>query len=162
MYRKILIGGVTAAAIVGAGGAALALSGSGADGTAGTTSGTTVATSQQDGLRPLVGLRTLPRDGRLLRRVAHGEVVVRGTDGFVTHDVIVGTVTSVSSTSITVRAADGISETYAVTSDTRVRVLGDHARGLSSIAAIATGDHVAAAGTGAGDRTAKHVLKLPR
>jgi hypothetical protein len=157
MYRKILIGGVTAAAIVGTGGAALALSNSGSS--TGGTSATTISTGQQPGLLPLHALR---RDGRALRRVAHGEVVVRGQDGFVTHDVIVGTVTSVSATSITVRAADNTSETYAVTKDTRVRVLGDHARGLSSIDAIATGDHVGVAGTGTSTLTAKHVLKLPR
>jgi hypothetical protein len=159
MYRKILIGGVTAAVIVGAGGAALALSGAGSDG-----STATVASSdrQSPGLHPLGTLRMLRRDARLLRHVAHGEVVIDGKDGFVTHDVIVGTVTSVSPTSITVRAADNTSETYAVTKDTRVRVLGDRSRGLSSIDDIATGDHVGVAGTGTSTLTAKHVLKLER
>lgn len=155
MYRKILIGGVTAAAIVGAGGAALAVSGSGSDESA----GSTVASSQQS-RDPLRTLHALRRDGRLLRRVAHGQVVVRGADGFVTHDVIVGTVTSVSPTSITVRAADNTRETYVITKQTRVRVRGDRSRGLSSIDALATGDHVVVAGTGTSTLTATHVLDL--
>ncbi|HZC71560.1 MAG TPA: hypothetical protein VE442_12775 [Jatrophihabitans sp.] len=156
MYRKILVGGVTAAAIIGAGGAALALSGS--NGTEGTQ--VTTTSTDQSGLRPLGELRRLRRDARLLRHVAHGEVVINGQDGYVTHDFVAGMVTSVSSSSITIRSGDGTSETYAVTKDTRVRVLGDRARGLSSIGDIATGDHVGVAGTGTSTLTAKHVIKL--
>ena len=159
MYRKILAGGVTAAAILGAGGAALALSGS--DGSDGTSS-TSAPSDHQRGIHPLRTLHDLRRDARLLRHVTHGEVTIDGKDGFVTHDVIVGTVTSVSATSITVRAADNASETYVVTKDTRVRVLGDRDRGLSSIDDIATGDHVGVAGTGTSTLTAQHVIKLPR
>jgi hypothetical protein len=156
MYRRILIGGVIAAAIVGAGGVAVALSGS--DGSAGTQRTTVSSRRAPAGLGTL---RALARDGRLLRRVAHGEVVVRGREGFVTHDVIVGTVTSIAATSITVLAADSTSETYAVTNDTRVRVLGDHSPGLSSIEAIRVGNSVLVAGTGTSTLTAKHVVKLP-
>jgi hypothetical protein len=150
MYRTILAGGVAAAAIVGAGSAALAF------GTTDSTSGTATVASAQTQLttqRPLLG-----RDLRLLRHVAHGSVVTHGADGFVTHDLIVGHVTDVSATSITVRAADGVTQTYAVTSDTKVRVLGD---GLTSIDKITTGDRAAVAGTGTSTLTAKHVVKLP-
>jgi hypothetical protein len=154
MYRKILIGGVAAAAIVGAGGTALALSGS--DSTTGRPATTVVGTQQALDAHPL-----LKRERAWLRRVAHGQVVVRGADGFVTHDVIVGKVSAVSPTAITVRAADGVSETFAVTSDTKVRVLGDGTRGLASIDKIATGDRVAVGGTGTSTLTAEHVVKLP-
>lgn len=159
MYRRILIGGLTAAAIVGAGGAALALSGPG--GSSGTQPTTVASRRAPAGLGLLGPLRALRREARLLRRVAHGQVVVRGKNGFVTYDFIVGTTTSVAATSITVRAADHTSETYAVTNGTRVRVLGDHKRGLSSIGAIGSGDRVVVAGTGTSPLTAEHVVKLP-
>jgi hypothetical protein len=154
MYRRILIGGVTAAAIVGAGGAALAVTGSGT--TAGAPAATVAAAAGSPAGHPL-----LDRERRILARVAHGQIVVRGKDGgFVTHDVIVGHVTALSSTSITVRAADGTSETFTVNGDTKVRVVGDHVPGLASIDRIAVGDRVAVGGTGASTPTAKHILKL--
>jgi hypothetical protein len=148
MYRKILIGGMTAAAIAGAGGTALAFSGSG------TTDGTPL-TSTQAAHRPL-----LHGKGKILRRLAHGQLVVRGKDGFVTHNLIVGTVTSVSSTSITVRAADKTSETFVVGKDTKVRVRSNGTRSASSIDKVATGDRVLVAGTGTSTLTAKHVIDV--
>jgi hypothetical protein len=158
MYRKILIGGMTAAAIVGAGGAALAFSGSDTP-----SSGTPTAGAASD-LRANAGAtavdRQLLRGHRWLKRVAHGEIVTSGDDGFVTHDFIVGTATSVSATSITVRAADQKSETFVVNADTKVRVRGDGQRGLSSIDDVDQGDHVVVAGTGTSTFTAKHVIVL--
>jgi hypothetical protein len=155
MYRKILIGGVTAAAIVGTGGAALALSGS--NPTGGTPVTTAAATQQH---RPVQRLLR-GHKGKLLRRVAHGEVVVRGKDGFVTHDLIVGKVTAVSSDSITVKAADNTSETYAVGKDTKVRMRTIGSGGAaSSIDKVATGDEVLVAGTGTSTLTAKHVVDV--
>lgn len=154
MYRKILIGGVTAAAIVGTGGAALALSGS--NPTSGTPVTTAAATQQHPVQRLLRGHK-----GKLLRRVAHGEVVVRGKDGFVTHDLIVGKVTAVSSDSITVKAADNTSETYAVGKDTKVRMRTIGSGGAaSSIDKVATGDEALVAGTGTSTLTAKHVVDV--
>jgi hypothetical protein len=147
MYHKILIGGMTAAAIVGAGGAALAFSGSGPLGNA---PASTNASAH----------RGLMHGHRWLKRVAHGEIVTASDNGFVTHDFINGTATSVSATSITVRSADETSETFVVNSDTRVRVRGDHQRGLSKIAEVKQGDHVVVAGTGTSTLTAKHVVVL--
>lgn len=153
MYRKTLIGGATAAAIVCAGGTALALSGSdtpsGSSGNSGTTSSSTGR--QHHGL--------LGR-GKLVRRLAHGEIVMRGKDGFVTHDVIAGTVTSVSSSAITVHAADNTSETFAVTKDTLVRLRSNGAGAPSSIDKVAEGDHVFVAGTGTTTLTAKHIIDV--
>jgi hypothetical protein len=151
MYRKTLIGGATAAAIVCAGGTALALSGS--DSPSGTPAAKTASTSakHQHGL--------LSRR-KLLRRLAHGELVIRGKDGYVTHDLIVGTVTAVSSSSITVRAADKSSETFVVTTDTKVRMRSGGKGAASTIDKVAGGDHVLVAGTGTTTRTAKHVLDI--
>jgi hypothetical protein len=152
MFRKILIGGVTAAVIVGAAGTALAVSGSD------TMEGTPVATDVAADHHPLLDGR-----GKLLRRVAHGEVVVRGQDGFVQHDLIVGKVTSVSSTSITVRAADNTSETFVVNSDTKVRMRTIGSGGAAStIDKVATGDHVVVAGTGTSTFIAKHVIDIKK
>lgn len=154
MYRKLLFGGLTAVAIAGAGGTALALAGT--DSTDGAPVTAAVAAAQDSPAKHAL----LDRERGVLRRVAHGEVVVRGVDGFVTHNVIVGRVTSVSSTSITVRAADGASRTFVVTADTRVRVVGDGAHGPTSIDKIATGDRAAVVGIGTSTLTAKHVIKL--
>lgn len=153
MYRKSLIGGATAAAIVCAGGTALALSGSD---TPSATSGTTGTTSATAGRQH----HGLFGHGKLLRRLAHGEVVLRGKDGFVTHDVIAGTVTAVSSSAITVHAADGTSETFAVTKDTKVRVRSNGSGAPSSIDKVADGDHVFVAGTGTTTLSAKHIVDV--
>jgi preprotein translocase subunit YajC len=149
MYRKTLIAGGTVAAIVCAGGTALAFTGS--DSTSGTPS-TTGASAQHSGLH-------LGR-GKLLRRLAHGEFVVRGANGFVTHDVIVGTVTAVSSSSITVRAADNTSETFAITKDTKVRIRSNGSGTTGTISQVADGDHVLVLGTDTTSRTAKHVVDV--
>jgi len=56
-----------------------------------------------------------------LKGLQHAQWVVAGKDGaFVTHDAIRGTVTAVSATSLTVKAKDGVSATYAVGTSTKV------------------------------------------
>ncbi|WP_375480495.1 hypothetical protein [uncultured Jatrophihabitans sp.] len=153
MYRKILIGGMTAAAIVGAGGAALAVTGSDA-----TTSGAAATTSAAASQHAAKGKQG---KNKLLRRLAHGQFVTKGKGGvFVTHDLIRGTVTSVSATSITVEAADKKSETFVITKDTKVRMREDGKGSASTISKVATGDKVAVAGTGASTFTAKHVVDV--
>jgi len=111
MYRKIAIAGATAAVIVGAGTAALAVSGS-----SDTTSGHPASPTQKTGKQ---------RGGAIikaLRHAQHGELVTRGKDStFVEHDAIVGQVTAVSPTSISVKAADGFSETFTIDKTTKVR-----------------------------------------
>ena len=154
MYRRILIGGVTAAAIVGAGGTALAVSGS--DTTAGTPGTATAAAATAKH-----GTHAKGKD-RLLRRMAHAQIVTKGKGGFVTHDLIKGTVTAVSATSITVQAADKTSETFVVTSDTKVRVRSSGKGTASSIDKIAEGDQVLVAGTGTSTVTAKHVIDIKK
>jgi Domain of unknown function (DUF5666) len=152
MYRKVLITGVTAAAIVGAGGTALALSGS--DQTSGTPSNTTSSAPAKAGKHDHKG-------NRMLRRLAHGQFVVKGKDGkFETHDIIRGTVTAVSATSITVQAQDKKSETFAVNKDTKVRVRDNGKGAASTISKVAKGDRVMVAGTGTSSLTAKHVVDV--
>lgn len=175
MYRKILISGATAAAIIGAGGTALAVSGS--DTTSGApASSTSTSSTAQPGAKAgkhkgAKAGKQKGGEGRLLKHLAHAQVVTKGKDGsFVTHDLITGTVTSVSSTSITVQAADKTSETFSVSKTTvvRQRTAGDpktktKAKGAaSSISKIAKGDHVVVAGTGTSHFAAKRIVELAK
>lgn len=153
MYRKALIGGVTAAAILGAGGTALAVSG---------TSTPTPSTPGSNSSNPAHHGQHLKGRARLLRRLAHGQITVRGHGGFVTHDLIKGTVTSVSPSSISVKAADGTSETFAITSGTKVRVRQNGKGSPSSMSAVHNGDRVLVAGTGTSSYTAKHVVDIKK
>ena len=152
MYRRILIGGVTAAAIVGAGGTALAVSGSDSPSSP---SGSGSTSGQHDKQGKKGGKH------KLLRRLEHGQFVTRGKDGkTVTHDLIRGTATSVSATSITVQAADKKSETFSVTKDTKVRVRDNGKGAASTISKVAKGDPVVVAGTGTSKLTAMHVVDV--
>jgi hypothetical protein len=155
MYRRILIGGVTAAAIVGAGGTALALSGSDD-----AMSGNPVASSEQAQMGKGMGLGMKAGRGKLLRRLEHAQIVTKGDSGPVTHNLINGTVTAVSATSITVEAADHESQTFTITSDTKVRVRSAGNGKQGTIADVAKGDHVLVAGTGTSKVTAKHVFDI--
>ena len=154
MYRKVLIGGVTAAAIVGAGGAALALSGPDAGTHATLSAASTSATPAGHG----------KHHGRFgaLRRLEHGTLVTKGKDGTVTHQLIRGVVTAVSSDAITVQAADHTTESFVVTKDTKVRVRpASGGKGEpATIAKVAKGDTVFVAGTGTSTVTAKRILDL--
>jgi hypothetical protein len=152
MYRKVLVGGVTAAAIVGAGGTALALTGSGS-----TSAGRGTVTSTA-----ISGRAGLPGAGRLLKRLSHAQIVVHTRKGFVTHDLIRGTVTDVSPSSITVKAADKTSETFVVNSATKVRVRSNGHGARASISAVHDGDDVLVAGTGSSIYTAKHVIDIKK
>jgi hypothetical protein len=143
MWKKIAIAGAVSAAILGAGGAALATSGSGSTST--DAQSTTTATK----------LLKNPRIGRAL----HAQWVTRGKDkSFVTHDAIRGEVTAVSASSIAVKAADGVTQTYAVTADTVVRVKGDGKGSTGAIGKVHTGDRVLVVGTGTTTLTAGHIL----
>jgi hypothetical protein len=153
MFGKIMLGGVTAAVIVGAGTAALATTGSG------TTAGAPAAAGAA-GHHATGAHKHGKRGGMLLRKLAHGQVVVKTKQGFVTHDLIRGTVTAVSPTSITVKSLDNTSETFAITKATKVRVRSDGAAALASITKVAKGDRVFVGGTGTSTFTAKHVIDV--
>ena len=69
------------------------------------------------------------RDGEMrggMRGALHGELTVPQADGTGTEVILVqrGTVTAVSSTSLSVKSTDGFTSTYTVSSSTRVRAAG--------------------------------------
>ncbi len=74
------------------------------------------------------------------------------------HDAIRGSVTAVSSSSITVKAADGTAQTYAVGADTKVHAKGDTKAAPGTIGQVKVGDRTVVVGTGQGSFTATHVL----
>lgn len=75
-----------------------------------------------------------------------------------------------SATSITVKAADGVSQTYAVTGDTKVhlrknvpgsgKARGNGAGTAGTIGDVHTGDKVAVTGTGTSSLTAQHIVTV--
>ncbi len=85
----------------------------------------------------------------------HGEATVRARGDFATYTWQRGDVTAASATSLTVRSADGVSWTWTVNADTKIRKNG--AKSTSS--AVATGDNVFVLGQPNGDaRTAQGVV----
>ena len=174
MWMKVATAGSVGAIIVGAGVAALASnvtsnSGSSGPSTAATavsdtSSGAPVVNDLVDTAAPAAS-EALGRRGLVqLRRFQHGEWVARDANGAdVTHDAIKGTVTAVSANSIAVKAADGFAQTYAVDSDTTVR-LREHGKGSGekgSISQVKTGDQVLVAGVKSGTALdAKHVVDV--
>jgi hypothetical protein len=93
-----------------------------------------------------------------LRRAVHATWVTENklTQTFTSHNAIQGRVTAVSPTSITVRAADNVTETYLISPTTRV-----HTRALRSAAKISdvrAGDPVFVGGTGTSTLTAIRVV----
>jgi len=79
---------------------------------------------------------------------------------FTTHQAIRGQVTAVSSTSITVRAADSMTETYDLNASTKVHSRATKA--AASISDITTGDRVLVAGTGTTTLTAVRVVEAKK
>lgn len=143
MYRSIAAAGATAAAVLGAGAAALATSGPATtDGTASASTPVSTAAASQ----PAARHRQLRRAA--LRHAVHGELVTHGKHGFVTHSAIRGTVTNASPTALTVKAADGFTQTFTLTTHTRIREHSPGKRGATNATAsvLHDGDQVAAFG----------------
>ena len=127
---KIVVAGVSTAALAGGIGAGLAYAGTPTDGEP-TTSPTVRATSSPADTTPTAepsdkraqnpDRRRLPRRQlRFMARALHGEVTLAGEK----HRVIAfqrGTVAEASSTSVTVKSKDGFVETYLLSDDTKVR-----------------------------------------
>jgi preprotein translocase subunit YajC len=155
MWKKIAVAGCTAALIGGVGTAALAATGTGSSSPSTTASGSSATGTAAAGKTK----HHRAKEALLkLRALQHATWVTADKDGktFLTHDAIRGSVTAVSPTSITVKSADNVSETYVVDSATKV-----HQRGTktaSSIAAVKTGDEVVVAGTGTSTLTATQIL----
>ncbi len=93
-----------------------------------------------------------------LRRALHAQWVTRKGTAFVTHDAIRGQASAVSPTSITVKAKDGVSQTYSVTSATKVRVRKDGKGTAATTASIHVGDRVAVVGSGSNTISAVHIV----
>ncbi len=187
MLKKVVVTAALGAAIVGGGTAALASSGShdvAAPSTAATPTAATPTVSSSGHPNAAKNKRAgKHRQNVRLGRALHGTWVTKDakTGAVVTHDAIRGVVSSVSPTSITVKAADGVSETYQVTSTTKVRkraasttsqptpsqTPGQKTRakqakrakvGVSSIGAIKVGDQAVVVGTGTTTLTATHIV----
>ena len=151
MLKKIVIAGSAAAVVLGAGTAALAVSGSNSPSTPSSSSAAAGAGKAKAG----------HAKRSELRRALHASWVTRdgkNSTSFVTHDAIRGQVTAVSATSITVKAADNVSETYALNSSTKVRSRADGKGKAGTISEVKSGDAVIVLGTGSGTLTATHVL----
>jgi hypothetical protein len=177
MVKKIVLAASAAAVVLGAGTAALATSGSGAASPA--APGPAASSSAASGQSAAPGQSAPGGPGargrgkghrpelRALGRALHAQWVTRDRDdsgAFVTHDAIRGAVTAVSAGSITVKAADGVSQTYAVTSTTKVRVRTQPGKGHGGAAAtigdVHTGDKVAVIGTGTTSLSAQHIVAI--
>lgn len=146
MTRKAASVAALSVLVITAGGIAYAESSLGTTTTASTnvsTAASTTARTHAHGLRA---------------RALHGEFVVQTKKGFVTLVLARGTVTAVSSTSISVKSADGVTTTFAVTSKTRVRQNGEK----SDIGAVHDGDMVGVLGTkGADGSLTARVIRDP-
>jgi hypothetical protein len=149
MWKTIAVVGATAAIIGGAGTAALAASG--------TTTPTPSASSSSSVSQNPANASTTTAVNRL-RRAVHATWVSENkkTKTFTTHDTIRGRVTAVSDTSITVRAADNVSETYVLNARTKVHTRAE--KTAASISDVKSGDPVWVAGTGTTTLTAARVV----
>ena len=148
MFRKIAIAGATAAVIVGAGTAAIAATGDSSS-TPGTPASSSSGSSASGTAAGRLARRHPKIAGLLEHHAVHGSVVTDTKGTYVTHDGILGSVTAVSSTSITVKASDGFTQTYAVNSTTKVRERKDPKATPLTIASVHVGDKVGVVGTGA-------------
>jgi len=158
MWKTIAVAGATAAVIGGAGTAAVAASATSTP-TPSTSSSSLASDSSANGSNTKAG-----KHGRAeaLRRAVHATWVSENkkTKTFTTHDAIRGQVSAVSPTSITVRAADGVSETYVLNSGTKVYTRANKA--AASISEVKTGDPVWVAGTGTTKLTASRVVDVKK
>jgi len=82
------------------------------------------------------------------------------TKTFTTHEAIRGQVTAVSATSITVKAADNVTETFVLNAGTKVHNRATKA--AASISDVKTGDPVLVAGTGTTTLTASRVVETKK
>ncbi len=160
MFKQIVLAGSAAAVVLGAGTAALAASGS-TPAPAASPSSTASSQPAAHGSAPGKAARGRDAAKRQLRHALHAQWVTRaGKDktGFVTHDEIRGQVTAVSATSITVKAADEVSQTYSVTSATKVHTRAEARGKAATISEVHAGDRVVVTGTGTSTLTALHVM----
>jgi hypothetical protein len=160
MFRKVAIAGATAAVIVGAGTAALATTGdnSGTSGTPSTATTAASSTTAKAGNLSRFARRHPGIAALISHHAVHGQIVTSDGNGkYTTHDGILGTVSAVSSTSITIKSGDGFVQTYVINSSTKVRVRPDGKN--STIGQVHVGDSVGVVGTGTGSPLATYVVE---
>jgi hypothetical protein len=142
-WRFALVGGLTAAALIGGTGVASAATSHGTPAKPGAATVSRIlprATSSAGPGMPGYGMghRVLP---------VHGQIVVaKAGGGYQKVDFQLGSVMAVSTTSVTVRSSDGFTRTYSVTGSTIVAALRD---GISSVKA---GHQVVVVGTVSGGK----------
>jgi hypothetical protein len=102
-------------------------------------------------------LRQLTIRRALARNVEHGEIVLQTKNGDKTIDVQRGTVTAISSTTITVKSADGFSETW--TFGNPIHVV-EH-RTTVQPSDVTAGETVGLAGTKSGGDLTASLLVIP-
>ncbi|MEO3935535.1 hypothetical protein V3N99_02140 [Dermatophilaceae bacterium Soc4.6] len=180
--RSVVIGGGAAALIAAAG----AVGGFAAAHAANTTPATSVAVGTSTAGPSATTAPSGPAGAKADRKHAKGDLVTRlkglqhaqwvvaDKDGaFVTRDAIRGTVTAVSATSLTVKAKDGVSQTYTVGASTKVTLrpakgratgataspaAGAAGAARGSISDVTSGAEVVVSGTGTTSLTADRVL----
>jgi hypothetical protein len=103
------------------------------------------------------GLRALRLRRALGAHVEHGEVVVETKDGDKTVDVQRGTVTAITDTSVTVKSADGFSQTWVF--GTPFHVI-EHRTSIQA-SAVAVGTEVGVAGIKNGSTVTANLLVIP-
>jgi len=102
-------------------------------------------------------LRRLTVRRTLARNVEHGEMVVSTKDGDKTIDVQRGTVTAISSTTVTVKSSDGFTETW--TFGSPINVI-EH-RTTVQPSNVTTGETVGLAGTKSGSNLTATLMVIP-
>ncbi len=103
------------------------------------------------------GLRALKLRRALGPHVEHGEVVVQTKDGDKTVDVQRGTVTAITDTSVTVKSADGFTQTWVFGSPFHVI---EHRTSIQANA-VAVGTQVGVAGIKNGSTVTANLLVIP-
>jgi len=145
VFKKIVLVGGASLAILGVGTAAFA-------------SAPAAAGSPTPALTAPAAHKVHAHRGHAQPRAIHGQWVRRNGTKVTTHDEIRGAVTAVPPTSISVKAADGVTENYVVGVGVKVHLKADGKGKAGTTGEVKVGDHVAVIGTGTGPLTAKRVL----
>ena len=155
MWKKIVVAGAVGGVVLGSGAAALAATSSTAP-----SSSTAASPNSAGSSRTATKDKHSRRDKFELRlsKLEHGEWVTHDKTGDVTHDAVGGLVTALSPTTISVRAADGFSATYTVSSTTKVHLKGTKG---ATITSVKVNDQVLLSGIKSGSTTtANHIIDL--
>ena len=167
-FKRIAVGVIALAAIGGGTGFALAASAHPSSGTsnlaASSSSSTSSPSSSPSGKNGNKNGGKHGQHGRhgallRLRTLQHAEWVTQDpkTHKDVTHEAVVGTITAVSSSSVSVKATDGYTLTFKISSGTKIHVAGTKSKGTASD--LKTGAKALAGGVKSGSTvTAAQVL----